>query len=86
MAVPLAWFARLAHGTPQERSNWRLAAGGQGIHWPDLDEDASLTVFSRAGDQVRRRSLFAGSSNNSNTLPASLRELPGSFAAGFRVE
>ena len=41
-AVPLAWFPRLAHGTPAERANWRLIAGGEGIHWQDLDEDVSV--------------------------------------------
>lgn len=42
IAVPLAWFPRLAHGTPAERANLRLIGGGQGIHWPDLDEDISV--------------------------------------------
>ncbi len=42
ITVPLAWFPRLAHGTPEERANWRLIAGGEGIHWPDLDEDISV--------------------------------------------
>ena len=42
IAVALAWFPRLAHGAPTERSNWRLIAGGEGIHWPDLDEDVSV--------------------------------------------
>jgi hypothetical protein len=42
VAVPLAWFPRLAHGTPAERANWRLIGGGVGIHWPDLDEDISV--------------------------------------------
>src|SRR6266566_7118338 len=42
ITVPLAWFPRLAHGTPAERANWRLVAGGEGIHWPDLDEDISV--------------------------------------------
>jgi hypothetical protein len=42
IAVPLAWFPRLAHGTPPERVNWRLIAAGEGIHWPDLDEDISV--------------------------------------------
>jgi hypothetical protein len=30
------------HGTPQERNNWQLIGGGEGIHWPDLDEDLSV--------------------------------------------
>ena len=42
ITVPLAWFPRLAHGTPTERANWRLVARGEGIHWPDLDEDISV--------------------------------------------
>ena len=42
ISVPLDWFPRLVHATPQERDNWRLIGGGQGIHWPDLDEDLSV--------------------------------------------
>ena len=42
ITVPLAWFPRLAQGTPAERANWRLIGGGVGIHWPDLDEDISV--------------------------------------------
>ena len=42
ITVPLAWFPRLTHWTPAERANWRLIAGGEGIHWPDLDEDISV--------------------------------------------
>ena len=39
--VPLAWYPRLQEGKGQERDNWRLIGLGQGIHWPDLDEDIS---------------------------------------------
>ncbi len=42
ISVPLAWFPRLSHGTPTERQNWRLIGDGEGIHWPDLDEDISV--------------------------------------------
>lgn len=42
ISVPLAWFPRLTHGTAAERTNWRLIAGGRGIHWTDLDEDISV--------------------------------------------
>jgi hypothetical protein len=41
ISVPLAWYPRLVHGTPEERSHWRLIGHGEGIHWPDLDEDIS---------------------------------------------
>jgi hypothetical protein len=42
VSVPLAWFPRLMHGTPEERHKWRLIGNGEGIHWPDLDEDISV--------------------------------------------
>ncbi len=42
IAVPLAWFPRLVHATPTERDHWRLIGRGEGIHWPDLDEDISV--------------------------------------------
>ena len=62
ITVPLAWFPRLAHGTPAERANWRLIGGGEGIHWPELDEDisvASLLAGRRSGeiDESLRRWL-----------------------------
>ena len=42
ISVPLAWFPRLLHATPEERKNWRLIGKGQGIHWDDIDEDISV--------------------------------------------
>ena len=42
ITAPLAWFPRLSHGSATERGNWRLIGGGEGIHWPDLDEDISV--------------------------------------------
>ena len=42
LSVPLAWYPRLVHGTPSERGNWRLIGRGEGIHWPQLDEDLSV--------------------------------------------
>jgi hypothetical protein len=56
LAVPVAWFPRLQHGTPDERDNWRLIGGGDGVHWPDLDEDISVA------------SLVAGRSSGESAL------------------
>ena len=42
ISVPLAWFPRLLHATPQQRSKWELLGNGQGIHWPEVDEDLSV--------------------------------------------
>ena len=42
IAVPLGWYPRLLHGSREERGHWRLIGLGEGIHWPDLDEDISV--------------------------------------------
>ena len=42
ISVPLAWYPRLMHASQAERSNWELIGDGQGIRWPDLDEDISV--------------------------------------------
>lgn len=42
ISVPLAWYPRLVHATPEERNSWRLIGKGQGIHWEDVDEDISV--------------------------------------------
>ena len=45
IAVPLAWYPRLLHATPEERANWEIVAGGQHLHWPDLDEDITVEML-----------------------------------------
>lgn len=42
ISVPLAWSWRLAGATAVQRANFRLIGAGQGVHWPDLDEDISV--------------------------------------------
>jgi hypothetical protein len=42
IGVPLAWFPRLLHATKKQRARFELLGGGEGIHWPDLDEDISV--------------------------------------------
>jgi hypothetical protein len=41
--VPLAWYPRLWHGTPEERNNFEIIGNGTLLHWPDLDEDLSVS-------------------------------------------
>lgn len=41
ISVPLVWYPRLLNATRAQRSNWQIAGGGYGIHWPDIDEDLS---------------------------------------------
>jgi hypothetical protein len=42
VSLPLDWYPRLLHATSEERGHWRLVARGEGVHWPDLDEDISV--------------------------------------------
>ena len=42
ISVPLAWLWRLSEATAAERANFRLIGAGQGIHWPEIDEDISV--------------------------------------------
>ncbi|MBD0320010.1 MAG: DUF2442 domain-containing protein [Gemmatimonadetes bacterium] len=42
ISVPLAWSWRLSEATPEQRANWRIVGSGEGIHWPDVDEDISV--------------------------------------------
>jgi len=42
ISIPIAWYPRLLNGTLEERNHWRFIGDGEGIHWPDLDEDISV--------------------------------------------
>ena len=42
IVIPLVWYPRLMHATPQERQNWRLLGDGYAIEWPDLDEHIGI--------------------------------------------
>jgi hypothetical protein len=56
ISVPIAWYPRLMYGTSEERKNWRLIGQGDGIHWPDLDEDISvenILAGRRSGESQR---------------------------------
>lgn len=48
LSAPLAWFQRLPEATDAQRRNWRLIGRGQGIHWPEIDEDVSVASLLRA--------------------------------------
>jgi hypothetical protein len=41
ISVPLAWSWRLSEATPEQRANSEIIGDGQGIHWPEIDEDIS---------------------------------------------
>ena len=41
ISVPLSWSWRLSEATPGQRNHYEIIGDGQGIHWPDIDEDIS---------------------------------------------
>ena len=47
ISVPLAWFPRLLHATTDQRRNFELLGDGDGIHWPEIDEDLSVAGLLR---------------------------------------
>jgi hypothetical protein len=42
LGVPLAYFPRLLHATPQQRRRYVISGGGTGLHWEGVDEDISV--------------------------------------------
>jgi hypothetical protein len=58
ISVPLAWSWRLSDATPAQRARHRLIGGGQGVHWPDVDED--ISVEGMLGGTPARRPRSSG--------------------------
>lgn len=42
VTVPLVWFPRLSQAAPEQLKNYEILGDGEGIHWPDVDEDLSI--------------------------------------------
>jgi hypothetical protein len=60
ISVPLAWSWRLSDATPAQRANFRLIGTGQGIHWPEIDEDISVEGMLHGVPARRPRPIAAG--------------------------
>ncbi len=43
ISAPLVWFPRLSQASKEQLENWELLGDGEGIHWPDVDEDLSVS-------------------------------------------
>lgn len=51
LGIPLAWFPRLLHATPEQRKRYEIS--GAGLHWEELDEDISIPgLLAGRGDQT----------------------------------
>lgn len=60
ISVPLAWSWRLSEATPGQRSKFEILGDGQGVHWPDIDEDISVEGM-LCGSPAHRRKNSSGS-------------------------
>jgi hypothetical protein len=55
IGVPLVWFPRLLHATPEQRLKYRISPTGAGLHWDDIDEDISVSgLLEGRCDQTKR--------------------------------
>jgi hypothetical protein len=60
IGVPLAWFPRLLHATPEQRAEVRIGVSGAGLHWEALDEDISVEgLLAGRGDMTTERPVAA---------------------------
>lgn len=58
ITVPLEWYPRLVHATPEERNHYELLGRGSAIGWPDLDEHLSVeSILAGRGSGESQRSL-----------------------------
>ncbi|MGH9432718.1 MAG: DUF2442 domain-containing protein [Terriglobia bacterium] len=55
VSVPLDWSWRLSDATPEQRAHWEIIGNGEGVHWPDVDEDISVEGMLR-GTPAKRPS------------------------------
>ena len=53
--VPLAWSWRLSDATAEQRINYEIIGDGQGVHWPEIDEDISAQGMLTGGPAPRHR-------------------------------
>ncbi|GAB4153422.1 MAG: hypothetical protein Tsb0016_25920 [Sphingomonadales bacterium] len=60
LIVPLTWFPVLLAAPAAARQNWQFIGRGEGIHWPELDEDISIAgLLAGRGDQRKPRPVLA---------------------------
>jgi hypothetical protein len=55
---PLEFYPRLLYSSDKERNNWIITGLGEGIHWPDIDEDISLTNLINRSPSGESKSSF----------------------------
>ena len=54
VVVPLPQLPRLNAASAADRDQWELIGGGQGVHWPKVDEDLSIENILAAYSRSKR--------------------------------
>ncbi|MBI3248576.1 MAG: DUF2442 domain-containing protein [Deltaproteobacteria bacterium] len=88
ISVPLAWSWRLSEATPAQRGYWEIIGDGQGIHWPDIDEDISAAGMLHGVPAQRPRRLTQGTaiSQRGRHKPPNTRLQPTTARKRFRSQ
>ncbi len=79
ISVPLAWSWRLSDATSAQRRNFRIIGDGQGVHWPDIDEDISAEGMLH-GVPARRLPVSVSQVGRGSKTPANQAPQPPSRA------
>ncbi|MGB6479242.1 MAG: DUF2442 domain-containing protein [Candidatus Sulfotelmatobacter sp.] len=82
ISVPLVWYPRLLNATSAQRKNWKIAGGGYGIHWPELDEDLSTEGLLRGGPASKTAAAKSKSVAAEHDLTDRDRQVLSLLAAG----
>ena len=53
--VPLSWYPRLLQATDEQRGDMRIIGDGEYIHWPQIDEDLTVSGLLRGTPAPQRR-------------------------------
>ena len=59
LSVPIVWFPRLAVAGSEARNTVELIGGGEGLHWPLLDEDISVNGLLSGRASIEQRPAHA---------------------------
>jgi len=82
ITVPLVWYPRLVHATPEERKNYEVEPFA--IHWPDLDEDVSirgLLIGNKSGESAKSLQTWMEHRMRGEKVPVVTLPLPDRFKA-----
>ena len=77
LTVPLTWYPRLQHGTPNERRNWQLLGDGYAVEWPDLDEHIGVEALLAgrcSGESAKSLKRWLAGRRTKKPAPGALRE------------